>query len=483
MNEQAPQSGRLISSFRDPSGRLCRHQDRILRIVARQGTDDLQAFLASKVAEAWMASGRLVRSTYLDGNAIDSLRRESAELNRLIETTELGSVVEHETIPFPSYPHEWPTGMLAEAGALTLELAQSLLPHGLGLKDATPYNVLYRGPSPVFVDVLSVERRDPGDARWLPYAQFVRTFLLPLLVNRRLGLPSGDFFLSRRDGLEPEEAARLFGGLRKWVPPVLTLATLPARLGRDADGARATPAAGTNPDKAAFVVKSILSQLSRTLGRLTPPEARSHWSDYMATRSHYSERDQVAKTAFVESAARDVRPARGLDIGCNTGHFSEMLARAGASVVSLDADAAVVGSVWRRARERRLDMLPLVVNLARPTPAIGWLNDEYASFLDRARGRFDLVLMLAVLHHLLVTDRVPLDDVLDLAASLTRDSLVIEYVGPGDVMFRKLARGRDHLFEGLTRERFEYACRRHFEVVRSERLPESDRWLYLLRRP
>jgi hypothetical protein len=90
--------------------------------------------------------------------------------------------------------------------------------------------------------------------------------------------------------------------------------------------------------------------------------------------------------------------------------------------------------------------------------------------------------MLALLHHLLVTDRVPLEDVVDLAAALTRDSVVIEYVGPGDVMFKKIARGRDHLFAGLTREGFERACQRHFDIARSQRLPESDRWLYLLRR-
>ena len=171
-----------------------------------------------------------------------------------------------------------------------------------------------------------------------------------------------------------------------------------------------------------------------------------------------------------------------LDVGCNTGHFSEIAAKAGASVVAIDADPAVVGSTWRRARERQLDVLPLVVNVARPTPAIGWLNQEYASFLDRSRGRFDLVIMLAVLHHLLVTERILLEDIVDLVASTTRDVAIIEYVGPDDVMFRKLARGRDHLFSGLTRERFEGACQRRFEIATCERLPESDRWLFLLKR-
>jgi SAM-dependent methyltransferase len=483
MNDQAP-SGRLTASFRDPSGRLCRFQGRILRIVARESVDDLHAFLSSKLAREWTASGRLVRTAPLEAAAVADLRRASAEIDRLIATIEPGVVVEHEAIPFVSYPHEWPADMLADAGRLTLELTAALLTLNLGLKDATPYNVLYRGPAPVFVDVLSIERRDPREPRWLPYAQFVRTFLLPLLIHRRLGLPAGDVFLSHRDGLEPEEAARLFGPLRRWLPPELTLATLPARLGRRADDRAPRAASGdSDPDKARFVLSSILSQLARTLRKLTPAESRSHWSQYMATRSHYSERDQAAKTAFVETVAGERRASRSLDIGSNTGHFSEILARHGASVISIDADPAVTGTAWRRARERSLDILPLVVDLARPTPALGWLNEEYPSFLDRARGQFDLVLMLAVLHHLLVTDRVPLDEVVSLAAALTRDAAIIEYIGPDDVMFRKIARGRDGLFADLTREGFERSCQRHFAIVKRERLPESDRWLYLLRSP
>ncbi len=484
MSDRAPSAGRLAASFRDPSGRLCRLDDRIVRIVGTGGLDDFQAFLASPVAATWMKSGRIVGTTKLDGEAVRRLRDESAELATIIDETAGALVVEHEAIRFASYPHEWPAEMLREAGSLTLELARALLPHGLGLKDATPYNVLFRGPHAVFVDVLSVERRDTGDSRWLPYAQFVRTFLLPLLLRQRFGLPSSDLFFTRRDGVEPEEAARIFGPIRKWLPPALTLATLPARLGKGADegrGARHTPAE-SNPEKATFVLQSLLSQLSRTLTRLTPGQTESHWSDYMETRTHYSQADQAAKTAFVERVASSRRPKWALDVGCNTGHFSELVARSGASVVAIDADAAVVGSAWRRAHERQLDVLPLVVNLARPTPAIGWLNKEYSSFLARARGRFDLIVMLAVLHHLLVTERIPLDEVVGLASSMTSDLAIIEYVGPEDVMFRKLARGRDHLFLHLTREVFEHACRRRFAVVTSERLPESDRWLYLLQK-
>jgi hypothetical protein len=135
----------------------------------------------------------------------------------------------------------------------------------------------------------------------------------------------------------------------------------------------------------------------------------------------------------------------------------------------------VVGSVWRVARARNLNILPLVVNLACPTPSMGWRSAEWPSFLDRANGAFDCVLMLAVLHHLLVTERVPLDEILDLAAGITTHFAIIEFIEPSDSMFKRLTRGREHLHAGLNPTVFEASCRRHFEIVRSERLPSSER--------
>src|SRR5947207_2576713 len=140
-------------------------------------------------------------------------------------------ILEHERVDFPSYPYEWNPEMLHAAGMLTLDLAQALHADGLGLKDGTPYNVLFRGPEPVFIDVLSFERREPGDATWLPYAQFVRTFLLPLLANRAYGLGLDQVLTTRRDGLEPEEVYRWTSPLQRLRPPYFSLVTMPVWLG------------------------------------------------------------------------------------------------------------------------------------------------------------------------------------------------------------------------------------------------------------
>ena len=482
MNPDAPQGP--AASFRDPGGRLFFVDQRVLRLVHPAAMDDLEACLSSTAAQKLVADGRLVSSRKLDTAQQEALM-ESQELRALRDGFSGGLILEHERIPFPSYPYEWPPEMLHAAGCLNLDLATALLADGLGLKDATPYNVLFRDTEPVFMDVLSVERRDSRDPTWLPHAQFVRTFLLPLLVNRDLGVSLEQVFLSRRDGLEPEEVHRMCGGLRRLAPQFLSLVTLPTWLGgrvNPDDTALYEKKLLGDASQAAYVLRSLLRRLQRTLKRLEPrPGRKSAWSDYATASSHYTSEHAAAKRTFVEAAMKEFRPRQVLDVGANTGDFSRLAAENGARVVAVDSDPVVVGEIWRGARARKLDILPLVVDLTRPSPATGWRNRECPGFLERAQGGFDAVFLLAVIHHMLVTERIPLEEIVDLAAALTRDLAVVEYVAPQDPMFRRLLRGREELHRGLTQAGFEAAWRRRFGIVRSQSLPETTRALYLLR--
>jgi SAM-dependent methyltransferase len=454
-------------SFRDPAGKLFRRGDRILRTVNLSGIADLEAFLGSPVAQQLTAEGKVVGT-------------------RRLQATNREALLEHDRIPFPSFPYEWPPEMLFQAARLTLELALRLQRHDIGLKDATPYNVLFRGPEPVFIDILSFEQRVPGDASWLPYAQFIRTFLLPLLANRHFGLALDQLLLTRRDGLEPEDVYKWTGSVQKWLPPFLSLVTIPTLLGRRHKQDDATiyrPRLDSNPEKAAFILRSLLQGLLAKLTKLEPRAGRhSGWSDYLTRNNNYSEAHFEAKKNFVNWVLQEFRPRRVLDVGCNTGLFSATAARAGAQVVAIDYDPVVVGETWRTAHEEHLDILPLVVNLSRPTPGAGWRNSECPSFIERARGSFDCVLMLAVTHHLLVTERVPLDEIASLAADLTSDVLVVEFIAPQDSMFVRLARGREALHKDLDAAAFEACFQRHFDIARVEHCDGTFRWLYALRK-
>jgi SAM-dependent methyltransferase len=471
-------------SFRDPAGCCCSFNGRVLRFVAAEAVPEFEQFLQTNCARQFIARKQFVSTRRLNENETAALL-ESPELPPVFRAQPGGAVFEHERIPFPGYPHEWPPEMLWAAGRLTLELAQAALADGFGLKDATPRNVLFRGSEPVFIDALSFERRHPGDPIWKPHAQFVRTFLLPLLANRRWGLPLAEIFTTRRDGLEPEEVYRLCGPLEKIKPRTLSLVSIPTWLSRRAgpdDQKIYQPHLLANTEKAQFILESLFKRLERTLDSLKPvAQKKSVWSDYMATHS-YDDPAFAAKEKFVSEALREFKPARVLDAGANTGHFSALAAQAGAEVVAVDLDAACAGAIWRRAREQKLNILPLVVNLARPSPALGWRNGECPSFLDRATGAFDGVLMLALIHHLLVTERIPLEEILRLAYEVTSSLLVIEFIDSKDEMFRRLTRGRESLHASLNAAAFERAGAAHFEIVRSLALPGTQRRVYCLKR-
>ncbi|MBI5281745.1 MAG: class I SAM-dependent methyltransferase [Candidatus Solibacter usitatus] len=477
--------GGLQVSFRDPGGCVVHHKGRVLRILAESGLDDLTNYLESTTVARERAAGRAVPVRMLDGNEVAECRAE-AEIGRVYDAMGGVGIAEHEPVHFPSYPHEWPAEMLHEAGKLTLALAEGLVDEGLGLKDATPLNVLYQGPRPVFVDALSVERREPGDARWLAYAQFVRTFILPLAVNRDYGIPLDQIFLARRDGLEPEDVYRLLSPWRRLSGAYFGLVTMPRLLGdrrRVRNPELYRRKLDANVERACFVMRGVLRSLRKALDRVGPREGSdSTWSGYMTGNNNYSPVQFEFKEKFVGESLRTTSPARVLDVGCNNGHFSAMAARGGAEVVALDYDPVVVGGVWRMAVAQGLNILPLVVNLTRPSPAVGWRNGECRSFLGRAAGYFDMVTMLAVIHHMIVTERVPLASVLEQAAELTTRRLVIEYVDPKDSMFRRLVRGREALHEGLTEEVFERAAEERFHVEEKAHIPGGERTMYRLRR-
>ncbi|MBO0798290.1 MAG: class I SAM-dependent methyltransferase [Blastocatellia bacterium] len=472
----------MAVSFRDPDGRVEIMDDRVLRIVNKSGEASLNAFLASSVAKRLVASGQLVRTRQPDDESArkfyEYLRRE----NSWFAASE--AIFEHERIAFPSYPYEWPPEMLHQAGRLTIDLAESTLNEGFGLKDATPYNVLFRGPKPVFVDLLSFERRNPCDPVWKPYAQFVRIFLLPLLANRYFGLPLKQMLLTNRDGLEPEEVYGICGISQKLRFPFLTLVSIPTWLrSRAGESTIYRERLLRNAGQARYVLERLFQRLRRQLIKLEPRSGRkSEWSDYLTFNKNNAPAYLNEKRVFVEEAIREYRPKNVLDVGCNTGYFSRLAARSGAHVVAIDQDAATVGQLWRNAAAEGLDILPLVVDLTRPSPGVGWRNGENPPFLVRAHGSFDAVLMLAVVHHMLVTERIPLAEILSLAADITTDLLIVEFVAPTDPMFHRLARGRDHLFQGLTNEAFENECRRCFDIVRSRQLAGASRWIYLLRK-
>jgi SAM-dependent methyltransferase len=434
--------------------------DFAVRTIHPAARDQVLAFLASPLRKRLEARGDMVATT--------------------IDDFPPGLRLLHPRIAFPSYPWEWTPGQWLAAAELTLSLCEEALTDGWILKDATPLNILFAGPCPVLVDVLSFEPLAPGNSTWLAYAQYVRTFLLPLLMLRLLRWPLA-LTLFHRDGYEPAE---LYAALR-WTQRLSRAAffpiTLSTLLEKRCSGQPAKPAPPKDSALALHILHRTLASLRRRTQRALPSSAQSEWSGYTASLTRYTPEQSAAKLAFVRTAFEDLRPACVLDIGANTGDYSALAASLGATVIALERDAASADRIFALSQAHNLDILTLHADLARPTPAAGWLNSESSALLPRLEGQADLVLLLAVLHHLLLMEQIPLTRILALLRRLTRRHLLLEWVPPSDPMFQSLLRGRDSLYGALCEDDLLAACAGLFRTLRRETLT-NGRVLFLMER-
>ncbi len=445
------------STFRDPQGRLHQPDDkRVLREVYPEFADRITKWIRSSLPQKWMAERRLIPTT-------------------ILESSPNGSAwLEHEPVFFPSYPWEWAPGQWKAAAELTLELCEESLESGLILKDATPLNVLFSGPSPIFVDVLSFDERDRTSPIWLAYAQFVRTFLLPLAAHAYLGWPLAASQRSR-DGYQPADLAPWLSSFRRWTMPMRSLVTIPLvlekRLARDPKKLSYRPK--FSEELATRTVRDTIRKARKTLNSLTGPDYLSRWSEYVETATHYSSADHSAKREFVRKALLSIRPGHVLDVGANTGTYSRIAVECGAEVVAWDTDVRAVDIHWKAVFQDKLPILPLVADFARPTPAVGWSNQEQAGLLARSGQRFDCVLMLGILHHLMVADQIPLSEILEQLAMISRQWAILEWIPKEDSQFKELCRGREELYKHCDEKHFQRAVEDRFCIRIREELPNG----------
>lgn len=452
-----------IDTFRDPAGSLRIEGDLVRRRVKPQIAEAALRFLRSPLAQEWVSHGRLIPTS------------ESAQSSGTGEI-----LLEHPRVFFPSYPWEWTPDSWVVAAELTLDLCEALLDQGLILKDATPLNVLFEGTQPVFVDVLSIDARDLRSPIWLANAQFVRTFLLPLAAYRYLGWPLAAS-IHKRDGYEPGDLYPFLDGMQRWREPLRSLVTLPFLLEKRSKlGLQAAAQLRQEPEVAKAVLRRNLHHLRKHLRKVGPVGVHSRWSNYPEHADHYTDEDHQQKQAFVRELLIRTQSRHVLDLGANAGVYSRIAANLGACVIGWDTDLGASERNWVEANRKQLLIQPLIADAARPTPATGWRNREWLGLLDRAQGRFDCVMMLGLIHHLLVRDQIPLAEIVSLLRDLTKRWAIVEWVPANDPRFAELVRGRDELYAHLNETMFVASVEKHFSIVARRHL-KNGRSVFLLK--
>ena len=318
----------------------------------------------------------------------------------------------------------------------------------------------------------------PEGAPWIAYRQFCQHFLAPLALAALVDVRLLGLLRVHLDGIPLDLAAGLLPGRTRLTPSLGLHLHAHARSQRKHADDRGAPARAPAFSLQAF--RGLVDSLRNAVKGLTWEPDRSAWSDYYAAGESYAQEAATAKEALVAELLQEASPATVWDLGANTGRFSRLAAAKGAHVVALEMDWASVEAAWRQVvADGETRVVPLVCDLVNPTPSHGWAQRERDGLAER--GPADLVMALALVHHLAIAGNVPLPEVLGYLARLGRWAIV-EFVPKGDPMVQRLLATREDVFPGYTAQGFEAAATAHFDVVRTVPVPASDRTLHLLRR-
>jgi hypothetical protein len=447
------------ASFRDPSGYVFREGDMLLRAVHVSYAPHYDLLKSSGLYQA------LTQKRWLIPH--DEVAHDPRH--------EVYHVLRPELVPYVSYPYEWCFGQLKDAALLTLDIQILALAHGMVLKDASAYNIQFIGSRPVFIDTLSFEHYVDG-APWVAYRQFCQHFLGPLALMAHRDLRLRELLSRFIDGIPLDLVARLLP--RRTMVRYGLLAHLHLHAGSQRRHSGAATRSAPRIPKARLL--ALMHSLRSTVEGLSLREGRSEWSHYYEA-TNYSDEAMAFKEALVRRLVDNLAAPSDVvhDLGANTGRFSRLLAARGRTVVSHDIDDLAVECNYQVSRREGSHVLPLVLDLANPFPALGWALEERESALERIAG--GTVVALALIHHLAISNNVPLDRVAALFARLAR-ALVIEFVPKEDSQVQRLLASRQDIFPFYTAERFEQAFAQAFEILERAPVPGTVRTLYAMRR-
>jgi hypothetical protein len=448
----------LASSFRDPAGFVFRRGGVLYRAIREPGRPDYDALMSSGLYEELVAARLLV--PHEEASAREALG-------------DAYKTIRPEEVPFVSYPYEWSFSQLQDAGLATLEIEKRALRRGMSLIDASAYNIQFLRGAPVLIDTLSLRRSVEGGP-WPAYRQYCQHFLAPLALMALRDVRLSQLLRVHIDGIPLDLASSLLPRRSRLRLSLFLHLHLHARSQKRYEGREfAGPRRTISRQARLGLVDSLESGTRKLRWRAEGTE----WADYYRD-TNYTAEGLADKRRAVETFVADVRPKTVWDLGANVGTFSRAAASSGAHVVSFDIDPACVERNYLRVRaEKETSVLPLLLDLANPSPAAGWENMERLSLLER--GPADAVLALALIHHLAIGNNVPLDRAARFFARAGR-SLLIEFVPKSDPQVERLLVTRADIFDRYTQEEFERAFGGFFEIRRRLSLAGSGRTLYIM---
>lgn len=449
------------SSFRDPSGFIFYKDGKVLRQVNKVYKDNFDLLVKSGLYQKLLKEKLILPYQKIPHNL-------SQDKNAYL-------TIETEKIPFISYPYEWSFSQLKDGALLTLNIQKNALEHDMILKDASAYNIQFLKGRPIFIDHLSFEKYEEGRP-WIAYRQFCQHFLAPLALMAKKDLRLGELFKIYIDGIPLNMASSLLPRstwLNFSLMPHIHIHGKSQSHFSESENADKKHKANLSRQS----LKAIIDSLESSIKNLKFPEAKTQWGNYYSF-TNYSDSAFDHKKKIVKSMIFELNPKTVWDLGANTGEFSKEAAADGANVISFDLDpVAVEKNYIAVCKNKETKILPLLMDLTNPSPGLGWELAERKSLI--ARGPADCIMALALIHHLAISNNVPLPRIAKFFANITKSALV-EFVPKTDSQVKKLLSTREDIFVNYTKDGFEKAFSKYFKITACEKIVASDRIMYCL---
>jgi len=455
---------KVSGSFRDPSGFMFKHEGKLYRQVNQKYREEYDLLMGSGLYEQLTKSRTLVAHKEVD--------LQLAPLPELAY-----KIIQPDVVDFISYPYEWCFNQLKDAAILTLAIARRALEFGMSLKDASAYNIQFYQGKPIFIDTLSFERYEEGTP-WVAYKQFCQHFLAPLALMAKKDIRLAQMMRLHIDGIPLDLASKLLPASTKFNFGLATHIHVHAKSQqRYADKEVSQEQVKSRMSKSSMY--GILDSLLSTVRGLNVKTIQTEWTDYYQD-NNYTKKSFEAKRQLVKTYIEKANPKRVWDLGGNTGEFSRAASDLGIPTICFDIDPGAVQQNYDLIKKNKEKfMLPLRMDLTNPSPDLGWHNAERESM--QARGPVDLVMALALIHHLAISNNVPLVDVADYFADLG-EYLIIEFVPKSDSQVKRLLASRLDIFPDYTLEGFRQAFEHHYLLIDETPIDACERNVFLMKR-
>ena len=452
------------SSFRDPSGFIFYHDNKIYRAVTHLYKEEYDLLIESGLYDL------LIKKKYL-------IPHQEIKDPHLVEGSNVYKILQPESVEMISYPYEWSFSQLKDAALLTLKIQELALTHGMSLKDASAYNIQFHKGRPVFIDTLSFEKYIENKP-WNAYGQFCRHFLAPLALMSHTDIHLNNLLKNYIDGIPLDLTRKLLPFKTRFHVGLYMHLYLHAQIQNKYQGSK-VKVSENNHKLSKNSMLGIISSLRQSITAQKWVPKGTEWGDYQEGDIHTAEYKR-RKAEIIDKFITQAEPHSILDMGANTGYFSRIAAKKGANVISCDIDPACVEKNYLTTKQNKEDnLLPLFFDLFNPSPAIGWANEERTTLQKRCKT--DLVMALALIHHLCISGNIPLEKVASYFRQFA-ECLIIEFVPKTDPKVQVLLINREDIFPDYTQEKFEAIFSNHYQIVGFEKAGEDERIIYLLKR-